>query len=349
MLRNLSVHDHFQMLAAQHKPRFRFKGEDQSAWHSWREQLHPALIRALGTVPEAVPLNPELITRWESDGLIKEKVIFDVEPGLSATAYVFRPATGEGPWPGKLCCHGHGPFGKEAVMGNRATREMAAFIDAGNDDYGLQMAQAGFVTIAIDWRGFGERDDRGKPHHRDLTRGGHRDQCNLHQLRADILGRTMLGLNVHDGKRALDYLAQLPYVKADRLGVMGKSLGGTMTTWMSICDPRIKAADIICYSDRFADFAIRDVNFCGSQVAPGLYALCDVPDLQGLIAPRPLLVEIGVHDGCFRIESAMSCFRDLEKIYRAAGASENLMLDLFEGGHDWGGNKSVAFFRKYLA
>ena len=130
---------------------------------------------------------------------------------------------------------------------------------------------------------------------------------------------------------------------------MGLSFGGTMTTWMSIVDPRIKAADIICYSDRFAAFAVRDGNFCGSQITPGLYALCDLPDLHGLIAPRPLLVEIGTYDDCFMLDAAMSCYREVEKIYAAAGASEKLELDLFEGGHAWGGRKSVNFFRKHLA
>lgn len=348
MHRNLSVHDHFQFLAANLRPQFRFAGNDQPAWRAWHEQLHSAVVASLGAVPPSAPLNPEIIVRWEADGLIKEKVIFDVEPGLSAEAYVFRPAKGQGPWPGILCCHGHGPFGKESVMGNRATRDMAATIEQHNYDYGLQMAQAGFVTIAIDWRGFGDRDDRRKPHFRDVTYGN-RDQCDLHQIRAQILGRTMLGANVHDGRRALDYLTQLPYVKADRLGVMGLSLGGTMTTWIAICDPRIKAADIICYSDRFADFAIRDVNFCGLQITQNLYALCDVPDLHGLIAPRPLLVEIGVNDGCFRIESAMSCHREVEKIYQAAGAADKLELDLFQGGHAWGANKSADFFGKHLS
>ena len=135
---------------------------------------------------------------------------------------------------------------------------------------------------------------------------------------------------------------------AERIGVMGLSFGGTMTTWMSICDERIKAADIICYSDRFADFGMRDNNFCGSQITPGIYELCDVPDLHGLIAPGPLLVEIGVYDDCFKVDSAMSCFGEVEKIYAAAGASDKLELDLFEGGHQWSGKKSFDFFSKNL-
>ena len=163
-----------------------------------------------------------------------------------------------------------------------------------------------------------------------------------------MLGMTVLGMDVHDGMCALDYLCSREFVDSDRIGVMGLSFGGTMTTWMSICDERIKAADIICYSDRFADFGMRDVNICGSQITPGLYALCDVADLQGLIAPRPLLVEIGSYDDCFEVDSATDCFREVEKIYAAAGARDRLELDLFEGGHQWSGRKSFDFFAKYL-
>jgi hypothetical protein len=76
--------------------------------------------------------------------------------------------------------------------------------------------------------------------------------------------------------------------------------------------------------------------------------LVDLPDLQGLIAPRPLLVEIGTRDECFRLDDAMSCFRKVEQIYGTAGCSDRLELDLFEEGHQWGGNRSVDFFRKYL-
>ncbi len=168
-------------------------------------------------------------------------------------------------------------------------------------------------------------------------------------LRATMLGMTVLGMDVHDGMCALDYLCGQPFVDADRIGVMGLSFGGTMTTWMGIVDERIKAADIICYSDRFAAFGIRDGNFCGSQIAPGLYELCDLPDLHGLIAPRPLLVEIGAYDDCFLLGTAMDCFREVEKIYAAAGAAEKLQLDLFEGGHAWSGRKSIDFFTRHLA
>lgn len=53
-----------------------------------------------------------------------------------------------------------------------------------------------------------------------------------------------------------------------------------MTLWMSLCDERFKATEIICYSDLWAHFGIRDINYCGMQVTPGLYKLVDLPELQ---------------------------------------------------------------------
>ncbi|MEX0777850.1 MAG: alpha/beta hydrolase family protein [Phycisphaeraceae bacterium] len=351
MTRNLSTNAMFRQRAATHQPKHRFAGSTPQQWEAWHKALAPAVKATLGHMPVKVPLRPQVEAEWREGGLVKQRVIFDVEDGLSAVAYVFRP---EGPSnvkrPGILACHGHGDYGKEPVMGNRSTAELRRDIEAMNFDYGLRMAQAGFAVIAIDWRGFGERDDRRKPTSNDVDAGVRvgRDLCNLHYLRATLLGMTVLGMDVHDGMCALDYLCQQEFVDGERLGAMGLSFGGTMTTWMTLCDPRIKAADIICYSDRFANFGMRDVNICGSQVTPGLYELCDVPDLQGLIAPRPLLVEIGVYDDCFKVDSAMSCFAEVEKIYAAAGVRDKLELDLFEGGHRWGGNRSVVFFRKHL-
>ena len=40
--------------------------------------------------------------------------------------------------------------------------------------------------------------------------------------------------------------------------------------------------------------------------------------------------------------------KTVDKIYAAADVTDRLELDLFEGGHRWGGNKSVEFFRKHL-
>ena len=163
-----------------------------------------------------------------------------------------------------------------------------------------------------------------------------------------MLGMTSLSINIAHGKAATDFAITLPHVDPKRLGVMGLSGGGTMCLWMALCDRRLKAAEIICYSDLWAHFGFRDINYCGMQVAPGLFKLVDLPDLQGLLAPKPLLIDIGAYDACFKIDSSMACYRKLEQIYQAAGAAKDLELDLYPGGHGWSGNKAPEFFRKHL-
>jgi hypothetical protein len=63
----------------------------------------------------------------------------------------------------------------------------------------------------------------------------------------------------------------------------------------------------------------------------------------------PLLIDIGANDDCFQPQNAMRCFHEVREIYQAVGADEHLHLDLFAGGHAWGGNLSEHFFATYLS
>ena len=346
--RNLSPQYMFEQIALEHKPRYGFSGKTREEWTVWKKKALPKVIATLGEFPKDVPLNPQLMAEWEHDGLLKQRWLIDVGRHISAAFLVNIPKglkRGERR-PGILCWHGHGQFGKEAVMGNDTSPELLAEIRRFNYSYGHQMAKAGFVTFAIDWIGIGERNDNNKPNFRNQN--GVRDWCNLYYLHATMLGMTSISINVAHGMAAADFACTLPQVDAGRLGVMGLSGGGTMTLWTTLIDERFKASEIICYSDLWAYFGIRDINYCGMQVAPGLFNLVDLPDLQGLLAPRPLLVDIGVYDSCFKVDTAMACYKRVEKIYRAAGVPEHLELDLFPGEHAWGGNKSRNFFNKHL-
>ncbi|MCG3181927.1 MAG: hypothetical protein BIFFINMI_04373 [Phycisphaerae bacterium] len=344
--RNLSPQVMFERMAAEHRPIHRFDAKRPFA--DWKAAALPDVLATLGDFPPAVPPNPQLVAEWTHDGLRKQRWLIDVGPHISAAFLINYPADladGERR-PAILCCHGHGQFGKEPVMGNDSSPAIRESARNHNYNYGHQMAKAGFVTFAIDWIGFGERNPARKPNHSNLGEG--RDWCNILYLHATMFGMTSLSINVAHGRAATSFACTLPGVDGDRLGVMGLSGGGTMTLWMGLCDERFKAVEIICYSDLWAAFGIRDTNYCGMQVAPGLYKRVDLPEAQGLIAPRPLLIDIGVYDSCFRLDDAMSCYRQLEKIYAAAGVTDRLELDLHPGEHGWGGNRSVAFFTRWL-
>jgi len=346
--RNISPQHMFEQMALKHEPACRFDGHTREYFTKWKESTLPKVLATLGDFPEKAELNPLLTAEWEHDGLVKQRWLIDVGPHISALFQVNIPGKlkeGE-KRPAILCWHGHGQFGKEAVMGNDSSPELQAAIKRLNYNYGHQMAKAGFVTYAIDWIGIGERNDTNKPNFKNQNAG--RDWCNLYYLHATMLGMTSLSINLAHGMAATNFACSLPYVDSSRLGVMGLSGGGTMTLWTALYDSRFTAAEIICYSDLWAYFGVRDLNYCGMQVAPGLFKLVDLPDLQGLLAPKPLLIDIGVHDSCFKVDTAMACYKQLERIYHVADASENLDLDLFPGEHSWGGHKSVEFFRKHL-
>lgn len=336
----------FEAMAAAHRPRFHFETWREHA--AWRSEALPPVLATLGKWPDAVPANAELQGEWRHDGLRKQKWIIDVGPHIAATFLANFPGDlQEGETrPTLLCWHGHGLYGKDVVMGDDGSPEKREEIARLNYDYGHQMAKAGFITFAIDWIGAGERNPSMRPHLSAKNHGA--DWCQLLYLHATMFGMTSLSINLAHQRAATDFALSLPGVDADRLGVMGLSGGGTMTLWTALTDSRFKAAEIICYSQLWADFGIRDVNYCGMQIAPGLYDLVDLPDLQGLLAPLPLLIDIGALDHGFKIDSSMKCHHRLEEIYRAAGASDKLELDLFHGDHAWGGNKSVEFFRRYL-
>ncbi len=343
--RNLSPQRMFQELAAENQPRFRFRPETK--FESWKAEALPAVKATLGDFPERVPLEPELIAEWEDGPLRKQRWVINVSKYISATLLVNYPKAMAGKKiPAIMCCHGHGPLGKDVIMGNGTGPEFESQTTLMNYNYGRVMAERGYVTYAIDWVGFGDRNDTNKPNH--LNNNYNRDWCNLIYINATMFGMTSLGINVTHGIAATDFVATLPEVDATRFGVMGLSGGGTMTLWMTLCDPRFKATEIICYSDLWEYFGMRDLNYCGMQVAPGLYKLVDVPDLQGMIAPRPLLVDIGAYDKCFTLDSTMQCYNRVREIYEAAGVPEKLELDLFPADHSWGDNKAEAFFAKYL-
>ncbi|MGQ9629834.1 MAG: alpha/beta hydrolase family protein [bacterium] len=341
--RNFSMIEYFNRRAKDWKPILSFTGSSREDWQTWREAAERKLLELLGDFPEPVDLSPEVIYAVEDRGLIRERVIFDSEEYMSVPCVVLRPPDlpKDRSAPAIVCSHGHGPFGKDPVAGNATTPEREANIRQHNYNYAEQMAREGFLTISPDLRVFGERADGGDPY-------PGRDKCNVHFIRGAILGIYTLTLNIWDIKRCVDYLQTRPEVNPDRIGMMGLSQGGTMTTFATAVEPRIKAADIIGYVNPWERFGINRANFCGSQIVPEIFKWFDTHDIAGLIAPRPLLVEMGVHDTCFPIEDQLIGFSGIKRIYEAAGVPENLWSEVHPGEHAFAGGKAFSFFKKYL-
>ncbi len=325
------------------KPLLQCKAKTVDEWRAWRRRFRRALVRELGPDPEQVPLNAEIIDRSDQGDYIREKVVFDSDAFNSVPAWVLTPKD-LGPrdkLPGILIAHGHG-IGKNPSVG----------LDLdGNpcEDYqrcmAIQFCRRGYVTISPDWRGFGERSDPDA-----WVRRPSRDGCNVAYMANGYFGFQYLNLQIWDGKRTIDYLQSRSEVQASKIGCIGVSFGGTMTTYLSALDSRIKACVICCYLSTLND-AMGDRgngNFCGAQYMHGLAKLGDIPDVASLIAPRPMLAEIGEQDQCFVVDDAMKAYRRVKACYKAAGATERCDVDRHPGGHEFSGAKAFDWFDHWL-
>ncbi len=325
-------------------PCLHFQSRTKKDFERWRRELKAKLLELLGEFPEKVPLEPDKLGEEDCGDFVREKYTIATEKHLRMPIYLLKPkeTCQDKKLPGILCCHGHGPFGKDSVAGVTFDQpEREENIRGHNYNYGEQMAGRGYVTICPDFRPFGERVAYSDPF-------PGRDKCNMYFIKGLLLGQVLLARNMHDGMCALDFLCQQPEVDPERIGCMGLSFGGTMTTYISALDERVKAADIICYLTTTRHYAVETANFCGSQFVPYLYKYADVADIAGLIAPRPLLVESGINDTCFQFEFTKQAHKHLKNIYDAAGVSPNLEFDIFMGEHSFAGNKAFSFFDKHL-
>ena len=262
------------------------------------------LTRALGPLPERVPLNFEVLDSVDCGTYRRDHVVYDSERWMSVPAYLLVPHEREKkgrPGPAILAQHGHGP-GKDEVVG------LAETGDEGSEpnDYGHRLAVRGYVVLAPDLRAFGERAHFEPPniYHCDHT-----------YMYSSLLGYQLLALDLWDLARGIDLLAEHPLVDRRRIGMVGLSQGGTCTLFLSAWDRRIRAAVVSGYMNRWATCAAIGWNMCGSQVLTGIARDLDHFDLGTLVAPRPLLVESGTGDNIFPVAATRQTMAALRLAY----------------------------------
>jgi hypothetical protein len=73
-----------------------------------------------------------------------------------------------------------------------------------------------------------------------------------------------------------------------------------------------------------------------------------MPDIAGLIAPRPLFAESGKQDPIFPIAGSMEAFEKTHKIYEAFGAPDKVQHEIFDGPHEFHGVKGLPFLAASL-
>jgi len=333
---------HVRQVYAQTVPAYDYGAIGQAGFAQWQAALRATVASLLGgfSRPRG-DLEPQVLATAEKDGYTQQKIEIISEPGVRLPLYVLTPQTGQAPYPTVIALNGHGS-GVQEVIGEPQTEQIAEHMCRCNHDYGRQLAQQGFLVFAPEQRGFGERREL-----EDVAQAPGQSSCRQASMNAMLLGRTMVGMRVWDVMRVIDYVRQTGLAKADTLACVGLSGGGTVTTFATAMDPRITTAVISGYFCTW-QWSIMAMRHCEDNYIPGIVQHAEMADIGALIAPRPLLIESGIHDGGFPIAAAREAYAHLETIYAAAQVSESLWLDEFDGGHEFSGAKAFDFFNAYL-
>lgn len=305
---------------------------------AWRAAARDRLDRLLGPWPEAVPPDLEVLDAEDRGSYRREHVVFDAEAAMSVPAYRLVPHRRSAPGAAVLALHGHGP-GKAEIC---ALAAPAPPQERGGT-YAHDLATNGYVVLAPDLRGFGERSDP-LLHPTDGS-----DACDLNLVSAYAVGANPLSLNLWDLRCALGVLTDHPLVDPHRIGVIGFSYGATLALFLGALDERVRAVVVSGYLSSWHAAHRVPANLCGSQVLPGMLGRIEHLDVAALVAPRPMLVETGADDLVFPIDAAHATVADLRRVYHALGAEPGALdHHVFAGGHRWDGARVEAFLARWL-
>jgi len=323
-------------------PEFLFKAKTIDEWKRWNEELREVFIRDLGGFPDKkVDLSPKLIEEKEYDDYIRQRIVYTTDENLDVPAYVLIPKNASGKLPAVVACHGHG-YGSRAIVGLKPDGEDNTGDPGYQKNFAVELVKRGFLVIAPELLGFGDRRLK-----EDMNKDPNGSSCHRISTNLLMLGKTMAGVRVYDIIRTIDYLETREDVDSSRIGCMGISGGGLVCAFTSAIDQRIAAAVVSGYANTF-EASVLSIFHCVDNFIPGLLKHAEMPDILGLIAPRPLLIESGISDPIFPIHAAKQAYDQLKQVYKLLNVEDRLEYDFFEGEHQISGVKAYPWLEKWL-
>ena len=295
-------------------------------WDAKREEIRSELWKLLGDLPPR-PKVPtvETLSREDRGEYVLERFQFDNGAGSLVPGYLLLPKNAPAKSPAILYCHWHAgewDLGKEELFQAKHTPEAP----------GPAFAQRGFVVLAIDATGFGERNGKG-PGGPSERNGPAEETAAKFNLWA---GRTSWGMMLRDDLMALDYLASRPEVDADRMGVTGMSMGATRTWWLMALDERLKTGVAIACMTRYQNLILSGgIHEHGIYYfVPGMLKHFDTEAVIALVAPRPVLFQTGDQDGGSPADGIRAIGDAVRPVYRLYGGDSAFQSLIYPGlGH----------------
>lgn len=300
--------------------------------------MREKFIESMGGLPSlGEPLNSKVMGVVRGEGYRIEKIVFESRPSVYVTSNLYIPDSVKTPTGAVLFLCGHHDQAKHA------------------EEYQIvcqYLVNAGLIVLAVDPVGQGERFSYYEPQwKKSIVRCGTQEH--------DYAGSQCLPLGdgiaryfVHDAMRAVDYLISRPEVDAQNIGVTGNSGGGTQTSLMMMCDPRIAAAAPATFVMNRQTYLYTNQAQDAEQIWNGMTKLgFDHEDILMQMAPRPVLVLAATYD-FFPIEGTR---RTVERTKRFWDMYERLdAMGLYEEAIDHRyspamAQEAAAFFAKHLS
>jgi cephalosporin-C deacetylase-like acetyl esterase len=280
-----------------------------------KEVVRRKILDALGGLPDYNgPLNARVTGRIQADGYVIEKVIYESLPGYYVTGNLYRPNQ-PGRFPAVLLQAGHTQEGKAEPQ------RLAA-----------NLALKGFVSLAFDPAGQGEREQTYDPQLKAPAAGWSVNEHIHTGAQADLVGESLTRYFIWDAKRSIDYLVSRNDVDASRIAAAGCSGGGALTTFIGALDARLKAVIPACFPNSYR------LLFAGSDphsemtipqhIARGL----DTADFVELSAPTPWLIQATEQD-YFTPPGAKLVYDEARRWYQLYDAGDKIAFFVGPGGH----------------
>ena len=312
--------------------------ETLPAWQERQKFIRETLAEIVGPFPEKTPLNAKIVKTIDKGSYKVEHIIYESVPGFYVTSSLYIPGSlkKRTKAPAIIYCSGHSEEGYRSAVYQHVI---------------LNLVTKGFVVFAFDPVGQGERLEYLNPETGRSAVGGPTKEHSYPGAQAFITGASQARYMIWDGIRAVDYLLTRKDVDPGRIGITGRSGGGTQSAYVAAFDERIYAAAPENYITNYS----RLLQSIGPQDAEQvmfhfLYRGLDHPDLLLVRAPRPALMITTTRD-MFSIQGAMETEKEVTGIYKAYDASDNFSRvedDDVHASTKKNREAMYAFFRKHL-
>ena len=185
-----------------------------------QQVVREKLLRLIGGLPTVHgPLNSRAMGVLKHEDYRIEKVVYESLPGFYVTATVYVPA-GAGPFPAVLIPMGHYASGKGGRPSDRGgARAQGLRRHAVRSDRAGRAAAVSTIRTRAARRSAAATDEHSHANGQTL-----------------LIGDSVARYRIWDGIRGIDYLVSRKDVDAERIGCMGCSGGGTLTSYISALD-----------------------------------------------------------------------------------------------------------------